>query len=97
LEQQTFTALFFGPFRMITKNKEIKYSIDNETPIIQNLIDSIVKDFPQLKEFFFDNKGNISDNTSVIINGEDIRGGQGLQTKITPKDRITFFKAAGGG
>jgi molybdopterin converting factor small subunit len=93
----TFKALFFGPFRMITKEKEIAYEIDRKDPTINDLLDQIVMEFPKLKEYFFDNSGQLSDNTSIIINGEDVRGQQGLQTKIVPTDRITFFKAAGGG
>ena len=57
----------------------------------------IIRDFPKLDEYFFDKEGKLSDNTSIIINGEDIRGLKNLDTPIKPEDRITFFKAAGGG
>jgi molybdopterin converting factor small subunit len=92
-----FSPLFFGPFRVITHQKQIDYDIPEEIPLVNHLITLIIKDFPQLKEYFFDKNGNLEANTAIIINGEDIRGGDGLNTKISPKDRITFFKAAGGG
>lgn len=93
----TFKALFFGPFRMITVQKEIEYSLSSPDPTIHELVAKIVDDFPKLSEYFFEKTGQLSDNTSIIINGEDIRGLTGLSTKIKPEDRITFFKAAGGG
>ena len=92
----TFKALFFGPFWAITKKKEILYSIEGNSHTIHQLILKIITDFPKLEEYFFEGD-NIADNTSIIINGEDIRGGVGLDTIISPNDRITFFKAAGGG
>jgi molybdopterin converting factor small subunit len=92
-----FKALFFGPFRMITTQKEIEYALSTSDPTIHELVTKIVHDFPKLSEYFFDKNGQLSENTSIIINGEDIRGLTGLETKIKPEDRITFFKAAGGG
>ena len=91
-----YKALFFGPFWAITKKKEIQYSIEGNSHTIHQLILKIITDFPKLEEYFFE-EDNIADNTSIIINGEDIRGGVGLDTIISPNDRITFFKAAGGG
>ena len=92
----TFKALFFGPFWAITKKKEIHYRLEGNSHSIHQLIKKIIIDFPLLDEYFFE-EDNIADNTSIIINGEDIRGGVGLDTIISPSDRITFFKAAGGG
>jgi len=92
----TYKALFFGPFWAITNKKEIQYSIAGSSHTIHQLILDIIEDFPKLDDYFFDGK-NIAENTSIIINGEDIRGGLGLKTIISPNDRITFFKAAGGG
>ena len=94
--KNTFKALFFGPFWAITNKKEIHYNLEGNSPTIHQLILKIVTDFPKLEEYFFE-EDNIADNTSIIINGEDIRGGVGLDTIISPNDRITFFKAAGGG
>ena len=91
-----FKALFFGPFWAITKKKEIHYSLEENSHTIHQLILKIITDFPKLEEYFFEGD-IIADNTSIIINGEDIRGGVGLDTIISPNDRITFFKAAGGG
>jgi len=92
----TYKALFFGPFWAITNKKVIHYSLEGNSHTIHQLIKKIIKDFPKLDEYFFE-KDNIAENTSIIINGEDIRGGVGLDTIISPNDRITFFKAAGGG
>ena len=94
---QVFTGLFFGPFRTITKAKELKYELSKENPTVTDLVERIVVDFPELKEYFFDDAGSMENSTAIIINGEDIRGTNGYNTKILPTDRITFFKAAGGG
>lgn len=94
---QVYTGLFFGPFRMITKAKELKYELSKEKPTVNDLVERIVVDFPELKEYFYDNSGSTENSTAIIINGEDIRGSNGFDTIILPTDRITFFKAAGGG
>jgi sulfur-carrier protein len=95
-KSKEYKALFFGPFRVITKQKEIVYKFEKDAPIISDMLDQIVDSYPELNEFLF-HDNEISDNTSIIINGEDIKGGDGLKTEIKPEDRITFFKAAGGG
>ncbi|MHA1719123.1 MAG: MoaD/ThiS family protein [Promethearchaeota archaeon] len=95
-EKSTYKAIFFGPFWAITNKKEILYEIEGRNHTIHQMILQIIKDFPKLEEYFFEGD-NIADNTSIIINGEDVRGGDGLNTIISPDDRITFFKAAGGG
>lgn len=92
----TYNALFFGPFWAITHKKEIPYKLEGNSHSIHQLIDKIIEDFPKLEEYFFEEE-EISDNTSIIINGEDVRGGKGLHTILSSDDRITFFKAAGGG
>ena len=92
----SYKALFFGPFWAITNKKEIHYSLEGNSHTIHQLILKIIKEFPKLDEYFFEDD-NIAENTSIIINGEDIRGGVGLDTIIPPNDRITLFKAAGGG
>jgi molybdopterin converting factor small subunit len=96
MSQAVYKALFFGPFRVIVQLKEKEYVLDAETPTIHDLLKKIITDYPQLEEYFFQ-ENQISENTSIIINGEDVRGGDGLKTVIKPEDRITFFKAAGGG
>ena len=93
---QPFKALFFGPFRVVTKAKEIEYALKSDLPLVRDLLKEIVSQFPKLQEYIYEGD-DLSDNTSIIINGEDIKGGDGIQTVISPDDRITFFKAAGGG
>ena len=95
--EQVYTASFFGPFRMVTKQKEIQYSMEKEDPSITDLVTLIVEQFPELNEYIFDKSGNPENGTAIIINGEDIRGSANMETKIQPNDRIAFFKAAGGG
>ena len=95
--EQVFTASFYGPFRMITKQKDIQYPIEKEETTVEDLVGLIVDQFPELNEYIYDKSGNPENGTAIIINGEDIRGTDGMQTKIQPTDRIAFFKAAGGG
>lgn len=91
-----YKALFFGPFRMIVQLKEKEYTFPAKNPTIHDMVNQIIQEFPKMKEYIFEGD-QISENTSIIINGEDVRGGEGLKTVIHPEDRITFFKAAGGG
>jgi molybdopterin converting factor small subunit len=95
--ESTYTASFYGPFRMITKQKDIQYAIDKEEPTLQDLLTVIIEQFPDLYDYIYDKSGNPENGTAIIINGEDIRETERMQTKIQPTDRIAFFKAAGGG
>ena len=91
---ENFTALFFGPFRVVTNVKENTYSLENSPASIGELVKKIVMDYPSLSEFIFQGDVELSENTNIIINGET---GSDLKFEIKPTDRIAFFKAAGGG
>ena len=91
-----FKALMFGPFREAVKQKELVYTFAKPNPTVRDLLDRLVRDYPHLSEYLYEGQ-ELSENTNIIINGEDVRGLGGFDLEIHPEDRITFFKAAGGG
>ena len=93
---EEYRALFFGPFRLITVKKEINFTVSNENPNIKDLIDEIIAQFPKIHDLYYE-AGLFSQSVNCIINGEDIRTHNNLETLLSTTDRITFFKAAGGG
>ncbi len=91
-----FLARYFGPFRIATNIKQEEFLIEETEVTIKHLIDQIISKYEDLQESFYIGS-HLNNNVNVVINGEDIRSLQGLDTIITPKDRITFFKGVAGG
>ncbi|SRR6056297_800066 len=94
--QDLYTARYFGPFRIATELKQEQFDMELNEPTIRDLIDNIIQKHPELESSFFVN-GKLNNNVNIVINGEDVRSKQELSTKISPHDRITFFKGVGGG
>ena len=47
--------------------------------------------------FVFDDKGNIRDYLKVMVNGEDIRELDGLNTVLNDGDQVVIFQTIAGG
>lgn len=91
------TIHFFSNFRTIANTKSKEYDFDLEEITIRDLLERVAKDYPDMDSYIFNRDRSISDSTSVLINGEDIRGLDNDKTLISESDRITIFKAVGGG
>ncbi len=91
------TIHFFSNFRTIANTKEKTYSFSQDDVMILDLMKEVIKDFPEMDEYIFDEPEVFSESTSILVNGEDVRGLQHNETPVTPEDRITIFKAVGGG
>ncbi|SRR6056297_1115809 len=97
LAKEKYMARFFGPFRIVTNTKMEEFKLDHKKKItIKDLIGKIIEKYDELKDSFYIN-GELNNNVNIVINGEDIRSGNGLDTEIHRDDRITFFKGVGGG
>ena len=86
---------FLTRFIDITGTKNIQLDdITDIDALIELLIQKYGKSF---KEVLFDDKGNIRDYLKVMVNGEDIRELDGLNTVLKDGDQVVIFQTIAGG
>ncbi|WP_223791008.1 MoaD/ThiS family protein [Methanobacterium spitsbergense] len=86
---------FLTRFIDITGEKNIKIE---DVPDIKTLVEFLCKKYDEsFKEVLFDENGNLRDYLKVMINGEDIRDINGLDTPLKDGDQIVMFQTIAGG
>ncbi|HTS19072.1 MAG TPA: ubiquitin-like small modifier protein 1 [Verrucomicrobiae bacterium] len=82
------------PLRKLTKDKE---TVQAAGETIQDIIDSLEKQYPGLKERICDERGELRRFVNVYLNDEDIRFAQGKSTPVKDGDEISVIPAIAGG
>jgi molybdopterin synthase sulfur carrier subunit len=82
------------PLRKLTKDKDIVQAAGST---IQDIIDSLEKEYPGLKERICDEKGELRRFVNVYLNDEDIRFAQGKSTPVKDGDEVSVIPAIAGG
>ncbi|HXI84250.1 MAG TPA: ubiquitin-like small modifier protein 1 [Verrucomicrobiae bacterium] len=82
------------PLRKLTKDKDIVQAAGST---IQDIIDSLEKEYPGLKERICDERGELRRFVNVYLNDEDIRFAQGKSTPVKDGDEISVIPAIAGG
>lgn len=83
------------PLRKLTKEKDIVEL--NGAANIGDLIESLEKNYPGIKERLVDEKGEVRRFINVFINDEDIRFLENKQTSIKDGDEVSIVPAIAGG
>ena len=83
-----------APLQKLTQNQEqVKTNATN----IKELIESLEKDFPGIKERICDETGEIRKFINVYVNGEDVRFLQQDATPLKDGDEVSIIPAIAGG
>jgi len=82
------------PLRKLTKEKDI---VQANGATIQDILDSLEKEYPGLKERICDEQGELRRFVNVYLNDEDIRFAQGKSTPVKDGDEISVIPAIAGG
>ena len=82
------------PLRKLTKDKD---TVQTTGTTIQEIIDSLEKQYPGLKERLCDERGELRRFVNVYLNDEDIRFAQGKSTPVKDGDEISVIPAIAGG
>lgn len=86
---------FLTRFIDITGEKSIQLeNVGNISELMEHLGN---KYGPKFKEVLFDDKGEIRDFLKVMVNNEDIREINGLNTILNDGDQIVMFQTIAGG
>ena len=83
------------PLRKLTKEKDIVEL--NGAANIGDLIESLDKNYPGIKERLVDEKGEVRRFINVFINDEDIRFLENKQTSLKDGDEVSIVPAIAGG
>jgi len=83
-----------APLRKLTSDKAV-VEVNGKT--IQEILQSLDKDYPGLKERICDESGQIRRFVNIFVNGEDIRFKEGPNTKVADGAEVSIIPAIAGG
>ena len=83
-----------APLRKLTKDQAV---VEVQGKTIQELLASLEKDFPGLKERICDESGQIRRFVNIFVNGEDIRFKEGPATQVAEGAEVSIIPAIAGG
>jgi molybdopterin synthase sulfur carrier subunit len=83
-----------APLRKLTKDQAV---VEVQGKNIQELLASLEKSYPGLKERICDESGQIRRFVNIFVNGEDIRFKDGPNTKVDEGAEVSIIPAIAGG
>jgi MoaD family protein len=83
-----------APLRKLTQDQAV-VEVDGKT--VQDLLNSLEKNYPGLKERICDESGQIRRFVNVFVNGEDIRFKEGPKTAVNEGAEVSIIPAIAGG
>ena len=81
----------------------LKQYVDNQKVLevnggtVGNVVESLLKNYPRLKDQLFDSLNHPRDFINYFLNGEDIRNLEGFETKLKEEDKLVIMPAIAGG
>ena len=92
---KTIEIKFLTRFLEITGERTTQIDDVNN---ISDLIGMLIKKYgEEFKEILWDDKGNLRDYLKVMLNGEDVRDIDGLDTLLKDGDQVVMFQTIAGG
>jgi molybdopterin synthase sulfur carrier subunit len=82
------------PLRKLTEGQDV---VTGEGETLRQCIESLESRFPGMKERLLDEEGELRRFVNVYINGEDVRFGEGLGTRLMGGDEVSIVPAVAGG
>ena len=82
------------PLQKLTKNQA---EVNVDAANVKELIESLEKNFPGIKERICDEKGNLRRFINIYVNEEDVRFLQQDQTALKDGDEVSIIPAIAGG
>jgi len=82
------------PLRKLTRDKD---TVQTAGGTINEIVESLEKQYPGLKERLCDEHGELRRFVNIYLNDEDIRFAQGKATPVKDGDEISIIPAIAGG
>ena len=82
---------------VLRKHTEGEASVDASGATVRELIDDIVKKYPDFKDRVLTDDGQLHKFINVYANDEDVRYLDGVDTKVSDGDTVAILPAVAGG
>ncbi len=92
LDMSQVNVRLFANIREIVGSSEVSLSVGS----IEELLDSLVAMCPALRGVLFDD-GELRPYITVLVNGRNIRDGDGTRTALAEGDEVAIFPPVSGG
>ncbi|MGD2158442.1 MAG: MoaD/ThiS family protein [Anaerolineales bacterium] len=87
----------YAMLRRVVGKKIVELPIEEEITI-QQLVDKLVKRYPDLRGELLDETGRVFGHIHVFINGRNARSlKETMKTVVRPEDTVDIFPPVGGG
>lgn len=83
-----------SPLRRLTNGRD---QVEVECSNLVECIEALERQFPGMKERFYDEKGGLRRFVNFYVNGEDVRFLQGPDTALKAGDQVSIVPAVAGG
>jgi len=90
------TVRFYGVAYDIVKKREQGFILDKKSSIL-DLLKFMIKFYPCMHDFIFDENSEFRDYFSISVNNVDIRGMNGVNTLLKDGDIVYLMPPIGGG
>lgn len=88
---------FYATLRPIVGGKTVDFAVEEGITVAQ-LVDTIITDYPPLRQQLLNEQGELYPHVHVFVNGRDAPAlAQGMQTPLTEADLLDIFPAVAGG
>jgi sulfur-carrier protein len=74
-----------------------RLTVEARADSVSGLLDELEGEFPRLRQRLRDESGAMRPFVRVFVNGEDMRGLDGLQTHLGPNDQVDILHSIQGG
>ncbi|BBO77869.1 hypothetical protein DSCW_52860 [Desulfosarcina widdelii] len=87
-------VLFAGELRKLVNGRdEVRISAGD----IQACINILAKTYPRVKKTVYDKNGELSDSINIYINGDNIRGLNGISSTLRETDEVNIMSGFAAG
>jgi sulfur-carrier protein len=88
---------FYATLRKIVGRKTVDVPLP-ETPTLQDLLDTVLRIYPDLREYLLDDAGELSRHVHLFVDGRSSKYlTLGMETRIRSDQKVEFFPAVAGG
>lgn len=64
---------------------------------VADALEALLESHPALRDRVLDDEGELADHVNVLVNGEGVAAGDGLETTVEAGDELALFPPVSGG
>lgn len=83
-----------GPMRRLTEGRD---RVEASGATISEVLEDLGRRHPGIRDRLFDAEGDVKRFVNVFLNGDEIRGLEGVATRVSEGDEVAIIPAMAGG